>query len=211
MLLLLMLTSIAASAQETCAVFTEGDSTLAFYYDELRNTRPGISYSLNTGDNDPDWSGNYGEVSQVVFDCSFAAARPTTTRSWFRYMERLTSITGINYLNTENVKFMGTMFNGCSHLETIYAGKGGSTSSVTYSDRMFYGCTNLVGGQGTTYNKNFVDAARAHIDGGPSNPGYLTEGVDLLPGDVNSDGEVNIADVNAVIACILTGSGVRQI
>ena len=39
---------------------------------------------------------------------------------------------------------------------------------------MFRGCTNLVGGAGTTYDDNFVDATYAHIDGGTSNPGYFT-------------------------------------
>ena len=39
---------------------------------------------------------------------------------------------------------------------------------------MFKGCTSLKGGQGTTYNANHVDKAYAHIDGGPSNPGYFT-------------------------------------
>ena len=95
------------------------------------------------------------------------------------------------------------MFNGCNRLETIYVGKAWSTSSVTYSNKMFYDCTHLVGGQGTTYNGKYVDAARAHIDGGPSNPGYLTEKVHILPGDVNGDGEVNIADVNSIISAIL--------
>ena len=28
----------------------------------------------------------------------------------------------------------------------------------------------------------------------------------ILPGDVNGDGEINIADVNAIINIILTGS-----
>jgi hypothetical protein len=103
------------------------------------------------------------------------------------------------------VQFMGTMFNGCNHLKTIYAGKTWSTNSVTYSARMFYDCINLVGGQGTTYNEHFVDATRAHIDGGPSNCGYFTEKVDALYGDVNGDGTVNIADVNSIIDVILGG------
>ena len=39
---------------------------------------------------------------------------------------------------------------------------------------MFYGCTSLVGGAGTTYSANHVGATYAHIDGGTSNPGYFT-------------------------------------
>ena len=116
-----------------------------------------------------------------------------------------TSLTTLDLsgFNTGKVKFMGTMFQGCSDLETIYAGKGWSTSSVTYSYRKFYDCTHLVGGQGTTYDASFVDAARAHIDGGPSNPGYFTRKVGKQHADVNGDGEVTVADVNCIINVIL--------
>ena len=51
-----------------------------------------------------------------------------------------------------------------------------------------------------------MDATRAHIDGGPSNPGYLTGSNDSLRGDVNGDGAVNIADLNVIINAILTGN-----
>jgi surface protein len=106
--------------------------------------------------------------------------------------------------NTRNVTDMGCMFNGCKNLETIHAGNGWNTGAVTESGGMFAGCTKLVGGQGTVYDENFVDATRAHIDGGPSNPGYLTGDVDSqLQGDVNADGEVNIADVNCITGVIL--------
>ena len=40
---------------------------------------------------------------------------------------------------------------------------------------MFRDCANLVGGAGTTYDANHVDYTYAHIDGGTSNPGYLTD------------------------------------
>ena len=39
---------------------------------------------------------------------------------------------------------------------------------------MFYNCLSLVGEQGTTFSKYYIDVTRAHIDGGPSNPGYLS-------------------------------------
>ena len=38
--------SIGAVAQEAYAVFTEADSTLTFFYDELRTTRTGTTYEL---------------------------------------------------------------------------------------------------------------------------------------------------------------------
>lgn len=350
-----------SSAQEAYACHTPEDSTLTFYYDEQRSTRPGITYDLNTGENTPGWSVGFKgyAISQVVFDPSFAAARPTSTYKWFYCMANLQSIMGLNYLNTKDVTTMShmfgicksltaldlssfnttnvttmflmfsfceslktidlssfntsnvtnmshvfwsckslasidlssfntsnvknmegifddcesltsidlsgfntekllytnamfsgckslasvdltsfntsnveqttsmfsgceslkiidlssfntekiwrmrSMFSGCKNLETIYAGEGWSTESVTVSSDMFIGCTKLVGGQGTAYDENHVDAAYAHIDGGPDNPGYFTEKDDLQRGDVNGDGEVNIADINCIIAVIL--------
>ena len=71
---------------------------------------------------------------------------------------------------------------------------------------MFTNCFNLVGGKGTTYDANHIDKAYAHIDGGPSNPGYFTAKNAALRGDVNGDGSVSISDVTALIDYLLTGN-----
>ena len=217
------------AATEAYACYTESNTTLTFYYDNQRSSRTGTTYDLNTGGNDVAWDtdGTRTNVTKVVFDPSFADARPTTTCDWFYGMTNLQSITGIEYLNTSEVTDMGFMFMRCSkltsldvshfntskvinmnqlfsnctgltsldlsnfntskvttmlrmfynstNLRTIYVGNGWSTAAVTYSGDMFNGCTNLVGGQGTTYDENHVDKAYAHIDGGTSNPGYFTE------------------------------------
>ena len=39
---------------------------------------------------------------------------------------------------------------------------------------MFHNCISLKGGAGTVFDKNHTDIKYARIDGGPSNPGYLT-------------------------------------
>jgi hypothetical protein len=99
------------------------------------------------------------------------------------------------------------MFGGSNNLRTIYVGNGWSTAAVMYSNNMFYGCTSLVGGQGTTYDVNYIDKTYAHIDGGPSNPGYFSEkGGTFLRGDVNGDGQVKIDDVTALINLLLSGN-----
>ena len=112
--------------------------------------------------------------------------------------------------NTANVWNMEAMFNGCKNLETIYAGQYWSTDAVIESSEMFYGCTSLVGGQGTAYDEKQVDATRARIDGGASDPGYLTGRIITLNGDVNADGEVNIADVNCIIGVIHGGPDIYE-
>ena len=223
-----------AAAVEAYACYTSSNTTLTFYYDNQRSSRTGTTYDLNTGNYSPGWytDGTYSNVSEVKFDPSFTNARPTTCHSWFRDMAQLQTIYGLNYLNTSavthmvsmfrgcssltvldlssfstaNVIAMGGMFMGCSNLRTIYAGSGWSTAAVEASAGMFYSCTSLVGGQGTTFNSSHVGIDYAHIDGGPSNPGYFTAKNAGLRGDVNGDGSVNISDVTALIDYLLSGN-----
>ena len=178
--------------------------TLTFYYASSPTQGQHIhNYSLNTGSYSPGWfdDGTYENVTKVVFDSSFDQVRPTSTYMWFSGMTNLTEITGLEYLhtdevnesrqmftscaslteldlsnfNTSNVEYMDYMFAYCTNLTTIYVGTGWTTANVSSSNSMFYASTNLVGGQGTTYDTNHVDAAYAHIDGGTSNPGYFTD------------------------------------
>ena len=247
--------ALGASAAEAYACYTPSNTTLTFYYDNQRASREGTTYDLNIGSNEPEWCTNsiHAYVTQVVFDPSFAEARPTTTCYWFSSMERLQNITGMEYLNTSEVTNMAYMFSSCrklttldlshfntsnvtsmeamfsschdltnldltsfntdnvttmycmfnysdgltsvdlssftnarvenmdnmfeccSALTTIYASSGWSTAAVTTSWAMFIDCNSLVGGKGTAYDANHIDAAYAHIDGGPSNPGYFTD------------------------------------
>ena len=341
-----LLCAFSTMAQEAYAEYTDNDSTLTFYYDDLRSTRIGTTYDLNTEmdvpawlllwDYDDEWEESCSLVRKVVFDPSFADARPTSTNSWFASMRiDYESIIGIENLNTsevidmqymfsecgiskldlssfntekvtnmfmmfggcsdmksldlssfntEKVTNMGEMFQGCknltsldlssfdtrnvtnmvdmfgdcggltsldlsgfntanvthmdamfyycsglssldlsgfntanvtdmsfmfydcSNLSTIYTGNDWNTDRVTSSDHMFTGCTSLIGGMGTTYDKNHVDAEYAHIDGGPENPGYFTAAQAVLPGDVDGDGSVGISDVTTLIDYLLNSS-----
>lgn len=85
----------------------------------------------------------------------------------------LTSLDLSNF-DTSNAMDMYSIFYGCSALTTIYVSNTWDVSGVIGSTDMFLDCTNLVGGQGTTYNSSYTDKTRAIIDGGSSNPGYLT-------------------------------------
>lgn len=85
----------------------------------------------------------------------------------------LTSL-DVSGFNTEKVEDMRRMFCGCSNLTTIYASELWDMSNVTYSNDMFYDCPHLVGGAGTTFDRDNVGGEYARIDGGTSNPGYFT-------------------------------------
>ena len=80
-----MMCALGASAAEAYANYQSSNWTLTFYYDNYRSSRTGTSYSLNTGYNDPAWytDGTNANVTKVVFNSSFANARPTSTRCWF--------------------------------------------------------------------------------------------------------------------------------
>ena len=112
----------------------------------------------------------------------------------------------LTQLNTANVINMSHMFNGCDSLRRIYVDSVWSVDLVTASDSMFVNCTSLVGGQGTVYDVNHIDATYAHIDGGLDNPGYLSEIPQFQPGDVNGDEIINIADVTDLIDLLLGDS-----
>jgi len=83
------------------------------------------------------------------------------------------SILDLSQFDTSKVTSMISMFYGCN-LKTIYCSDRWNTDNVTRSETMFSWCYNLTGGQGTTYDSSHIDKEYARIDGGPSNPGYLT-------------------------------------
>ena len=93
----------------------------------------------------------------------------------------LTSL-DVSGFKTDNVTDMRYMFYGCSKLSTIYAGDKWSTKNVQEGGGMFNWCEKLVGGSGTLYDFNHIDYTYAHIDGGASNPGYLTSVNDKVSG-----------------------------
>lgn len=73
----------------------------------------------------------------------------------------------LSSFDTNNVVEMEYMFFNCGNLKTIYAGDGWSTSKITMDtgDLMFWGCTSLVGGEGTQCDGVcLVSFVRANID-----------------------------------------------
>ena len=127
---------------ETYAVFDEATNTLTFKRD---NNKPAGAFALNEGDNAPGWykpdgnRDNANIIKKVVFDASFANARPTSCYEWFYRCGSLTDIEGIEYLNTENVTNMSEMFSNCWALTTLDVSKF-DTKNVTDMSHMFHRC-----------------------------------------------------------------------
>ena len=82
------------------------------------------------------------EITTVIFDSSFAQARPSTTAGWFYDCSNLTNIIGIEYLNTEEVTDIAWMFYDCKKLTSIDLSHF-NTSKVKDMSWMFSGCSNL--------------------------------------------------------------------
>ena len=134
-----------AQKAESYAVFDEATNTLTFKHD---TNKPDGAFALNEDGKLPGWykcnfnEDNKNTIEKVVFDASFANARPTSCYGWFYGCEDLTTIEGIEYLNTKNVTDMSHMFDKCYRLTTIDVLKF-DTKNVTDMQAMFSGCSAL--------------------------------------------------------------------
>ena len=117
------------------------DGTLAFRCG-YKKTLGENEYELNSGKNQPKWNTHKSKISKVVFEASFANARPTSCYAWFQDFKNLTQIEGIENLNTANVTNMSYMFKGCSNLAVLDVTHF-NTAKVTIMSYMFKGCSNL--------------------------------------------------------------------
>ena len=138
-------TDIASKVAESYAVFDEATNTLTFKHD---TNKPAGAFALNEIENAPGWykpndDGSNGNIiKKVVFDASFANARPTSCCEWFNGCTDLTTIEGVEYLNTENVRDMSGMFWGCAALTTLDVSHF-DTQNVTNMSYMFSDCSAL--------------------------------------------------------------------
>ena len=117
------------------------DGTLTFRCG-YKKTLGENEYELNSGEYQPAWNTNQKNISKVVFEASFANARPTNCYAWFMNFKNLTQIEGIENLNTENVTNMRNMFYSCSSLTSLDA-TNFNTANVTTMNYMFFGCNKL--------------------------------------------------------------------
>ena len=142
------------------------DGTLTFFLaskETLGENEYGI-YGLGAK---PDWvwkNPNVTKVTKVVFDPAFANARPTNCYAWFQGYVNLTSIEGIEYLNTSQVTDMHNMFSECSHLQTTDF-SGFDTRKVKDMSYMFHNCGSLKSLDISNFNTSEVTDMRGMFDG----------------------------------------------
>ena len=180
------------------AEFDGGTGTLTF---RRGVSMPTGAYELNEGTNKPGWLTQTDYIKKVVFDASFANARPTSCYYWFCDCSKLTDIEGIENLNTENVTNMNSLFDrcsaltlldltnfntakvsdmsymfmGCSALTTIFVSDKFVTNQVTSSDNMFHMCINLIGAieyDGSKSDHNYANYQTGYFTPKGGFPGY---------------------------------------
>ena len=126
---------------EMYAVLESDGTTMTLYFDAERETRGGMEdwWSLpysSTSQNLRD------KVTKAVLDKSVLNAKPKSTWNWFGDFEKLKYIEHLDYLNTEEVITMSSMFAGCKALASIDLSHF-DTKKVDDMNQMFNGCSSL--------------------------------------------------------------------
>ena len=117
------------------------DGTLTFRCG-YKKTLGENEYELNSGEEKPAWYTLHDDINLVVFEASFANARPKSCYAWFQGFENLKQIKSIENLNTANVTDMSNMFKNCSNLAKLDVTHF-NTAKVTNMNSMFTRCSNL--------------------------------------------------------------------
>lgn len=136
--------------------------TLSFHRGATKPAGDNI-LDLGYGD-DPNWDTHAAEIKKVVFKAGFRDETHTMCSNWFNGCTNLSSIEGIENLNTSNVKNMSGMFAKCSNLETLDLSHF-NTENVTTMVQMFYGCTKLHNLNIDNFNTENVSYMNGMFDG----------------------------------------------
>ena len=143
------------------AEFDGGTGTLTFRHGL---SKPEEAYALNLGESEPGWLTHNKEIKEVIFDASFANARPTGCYMWFYKCTNLATIEGFENLNTENMTKMSYMFFLCRNLSSLDL-TNFNTGNVTDMWGMFEGCEGLTSLDLTSFNTANVTDMNAMFRG----------------------------------------------
>lgn len=102
------------------------------------------------------WYEKKEDIRKVVFTPSFKRiTNITSTASWFFYCKKMTSITGLENLNTNRVRCMELMFYWCESLTSLDVSNF-NTSNVTNMGSMFLACKKLTSLNLSSFNTSKV-------------------------------------------------------
>ena len=140
-------TAVKAQSPEAYAVFDSTTGTLTFKYDAAK---PEGAYEMNKRYNAPGWYNVVNDIKKIVFESSFADARPTSCNYWFANYSG-EEIEGLEYLNTSEVTIMEYMFSNCTSLKKLDVSKF-NTENVTDFESMFATCRSLTSLDVSSFN-----------------------------------------------------------
>lgn len=122
--------------------FDAATGTLTFQCSSAK-TDADTDFFLNEARDAPGWyQTKSADIKTVVFKRNFRDARPTTCLLWFGSCTNLTSIEGLENLNTSDVTRMDYMFYKCEQLRALDL-SGFNTEKVEDMRDMFSNCKNL--------------------------------------------------------------------
>ena len=146
MLLLLpagMVAQKAASSSKYIATYESSTQTLTFK-ENVGETLPENSAWVEDRQQVTTINKNLGNgtIKHIVFDKSFSTYTPTSLYCFFKDLQKLETITGLEYLNTEKVTNMYGMFIKCFFLTSLDVTHF-NTANVTDMSFMFSDCSSL--------------------------------------------------------------------
>ena len=130
-----------------------------------------------------------GTIVHIVFDKSFSTYTPTSLYCFFEDLKKLETITGLEYLNTEKVTDMYSMFYNCSSLTSLDVTHF-NTANVTDMRYMFYYCSSLTSLDVTHFNTAKVTNMRYMF--------YNCKALTSL--DVTNFNTVNVTNMSSMFA-----------
>ena len=154
--------------------FSEARPTsLAYWFDGCKNLNDFTGWEYLNTENVTNMRFMFRNcTSLTALDFShFNTMKVTAMEGMFQNCSALTLLDLSNFI-TDKVTDMDDIFNGCSGIVTIKVSSCWTTANLRYYSRMFQGCVNIVGQDGTTYDASIVDRTRAHY----GTEGYLTYG-----------------------------------
>ena len=218
MLLLLpagMVAQKAASSSKYIATYESSTRTLTFKKN-VGETLPENSAWVEDKQTVATINNNIGNgtIVHIVFDKSFRTYTPTSLNRFFYDLTKLKTITGLEYLNTENVTDMGYMFYGCSALTSLDVTHF-NTAKVTNMSYMFSSCVALTSLDVTKFNTANVADMSGMFSGcktltsldvskfntvNVTNMSYMFSMCKLTSLDVSKFNTVNVTNMNYMFA-----------
>ena len=134
------------------------NKTFTFYYDNQMYERPGtVILNLRSCNNNKD-------ITKCVFDPSFSKLKFKSLQSFFGGCNKLTSVVGIENINTSEVMNTVAMFAGCTSLKSVDLSNF-HISKVTNMADMFYSCSALTSLDLSGFNTKNVKYMWAMFEG----------------------------------------------